>query len=189
MFGFVVDNLVSQFAARFEPGGEDHLYFHNAGANGLPCSYDEALGLSRTFDRTVRRTGRLMLVWALLAGVAVGVVSAIGIWAPANWEVAAIILLPFPYAVIAIKRASDAPLEAFRMRSAVAPPVDAALARHNRLAAFPSGAVWAMIAVNALLAWQVLKDGLAASDWGYIALILFSVALIAAILKAKRGAR
>lgn len=189
MYGFAIDSLVNQFAARFRPGGADCLYFHNDGASGLPCSTDEAQALTRAYAQTARRWARWMTAWVLLSAVVLGVFAAIRNFEPSRWEAAALFLAPFPFAILALKRASDAPLHAFRMRGAVAPPVDASTLRRSRLAALPNGAVVSMVAVNLLLAFQTLKDGMQAHDYVFIAVMAASAALIWAVVSAKAGPR
>lgn len=189
VYGFAVQNIVNQFAARFQPGGEDCLYFHNETESGLPCSYDEARDLSFAFERTVKLAARAMLAWVLLAALVLGVVVGMSLWEPSRLEAAAIFLAPFPFAVLAVKRASDAPLEAFRMRGTAAPAREAGAARADRLAALPDGAVVLMVAVNALLAFQTLKDGVQESDYLYLSIMGASALLIAAIIGAKARRR
>lgn len=187
MYGFAVENIVNQFRARFQPGGEDHLYFHNGGAAGIPCTYDEAMALSRAYETTVRRWARGMIAWVLLSALVLGVYAAAQNFEPSRWEAAAIFLAPFPFAILALKRASDAPLEKFRMRAAVAPQRASETARAARLAALPDGVIGAIVVVNALLAWSFLRDGFQSDDWVYVMIILVSAALFGAILKAKAG--
>lgn len=185
MYGIAVENLVNQFEARFQPGGDDRLYFHSDGASGLPCSAEEALALSQKFERTVRRAARAMVAWVIAAGVGLGVAAGVGLYEPSQLEAAAIFLAPFPFAVLAVKRASDAPLEAFRLRGAIAPPREAGETRRTRFAALPDGVVVAMVGVNGLLIWSYLRDGFQEADWLYVGVNLLTAALLLMILKAK----
>lgn len=185
MYGFAVENIVNQFEARFQPGGVDRLYFHDDGASGLPCSADEALALSQKFERAVRRAARAMVVWVIAAGVGLGVAAGVGLHEPSQLEAAAIFLAPFPFAVLAVKRASDAPLEAFRLRGAIAPPREARETGRTRLAALPDGVAVAMVGVNGLLVWSYLRNGFQEADWLYVGVNLFTAALLLMILKAK----
>ncbi len=186
MYGMAVDNLVSQFAARFQPGGEDHLYFPPDGSGGIPCSYDEALDLSRDYDRAIRRAARLTFFGVLLLGAGLGVAEGLDLISTTPLQQALVLLVPTPLFFAAWRRASDMPAARFAGRAVAAPPLADHEARRIRLDALPDSALGLIVIVNALLAFSAFRDGVQRSDSLYAIIIAASVMMIIAILGARR---
>jgi membrane protease YdiL (CAAX protease family) len=181
--------MVNQFAARFEPGGEDTLYFHDAAAGGIPCSAEEAVALTTDYQRAVKRIARLFLFGVLVMAVILGAVSGLGVYDLKDWEATAIFLAPAPLALLAWKRAGDAPLEKFRDRIAVAPPRAQGAGWRRRFAALPDGVFIILGILGLLLLFQTFKDGAQSADALYAVMTLacFGLVLLRVRLRPPRG--
>ena len=185
MLGPNIQRVIDMFAARFQPGGEYHLYFHNDSSGGVPCTAQEAEELVREYARIVRRAIWGMLVWMFVVVVVFVAIEMTMQQRLADWELVAVMAVPIAFMMRALQRASDAPLDAFKMRAAVTPSVDPQVARQRRLAATPMNFAFLLVAINALLGWQIRKDGINEDDFIFLGVIAVNVILVVAIVRAK----
>ncbi|MDD2720163.1 MAG: hypothetical protein PHH47_02495 [Gallionella sp.] len=154
------DNRIAQFAARFELQEDGScLYFHPGGHGGLPCSESEANAMIAEFSATQNRSMRSGIYWAIGCGLVLGLLEASQTLVFDRWMQYALILMPFPYILLAWRQASLQPLRHLEGRFPAAPPRSGTEARNSRLAALPPGLFVSMLACDALLAWYAMDTG------------------------------
>jgi hypothetical protein len=156
----IVNNRIAQFAARFEaqPDG-GVVYYHPSGHyGGLPCTLAEAEQLIQHYAVAQGRSMRWMLLWAICAGLILGVLDASGLWHSTQLEQIAIILAPMPLLFQSWYRASRSPLNLMRERRQVAPPRSRIHAFWVRAHALPPGLFLALWAINGLLIYYYFRD-------------------------------
>lgn len=182
----IAENRIAQFAARFEPVGDGYAWHGDARQGGLPVSAAERAQMIADYARVQRRTFRFMGLWAILSGVALGVLDASSVLMLARWQQMAVVLAPAPLVLALLWRAERAPMAMLGTRMPITPPRPRMRAMAVRLAALPLGISVSMIGIGALLIVQLWRRDEMATTPGYALIGLGSIAFGTAILIVRR---
>ncbi len=105
------ENLVNRYKAKFTPNpkGKGYVFYATESSNGYECSEQQAQEYIDSYARTLKKYSRIMIVWIILAAIAMGMIQGFKIYVFSKFEMVLYFIIPLPIVVARVMRVYNAP--------------------------------------------------------------------------------